>query len=138
MNTIDTRELQNRLNELTALRDALLEANDARTEATVEDTDAAQEALDAAQTNFGPDEQKEVAELESLETEIGYGLQNGVTLIPTSDFEDYARDLADDLGAIPRDAAWPLTCLDWAQAAKELASDYAIITYQGNDYYYRA
>jgi multidrug efflux pump subunit AcrA (membrane-fusion protein) len=127
MNTIDTRDLQDRLNELTALRDALLEANDARTEATVEDTDAAQEALDAAQTSFGPDEQKEVAELESLETEIGIGLQHGVTLIPTSDFEDYARD-----------AAWPLTCIDWAQAAKELASDYTIITYRGNGYYYRA
>ena len=59
-------------------------------------------------------------------------------MIAVRDFEEYARELAEDIGAIPRDTAWPCTCIDWEQAAKELAHDYSLVTYQGDDYYVRA
>lgn len=37
---------------------------------------------------------------------------------------DYAENLAEELGAIPEDSAWPLNCIDWEQAARELPMDY--------------
>lgn len=63
---------------------------------------------------------------------------NDPTLILESEFEDYARELADDIGAVDKNAGWPTRCIDWEQAAAELAQDYTTVTYQGNDYYNRA
>lgn len=42
----------------------------------------------------------------------------GATLIRDSYFEDYARQTAEDIGAIDRNASWPLHCIDWEQAAR--------------------
>jgi hypothetical protein len=33
---------------------------------------------------------------------------------------------------------WPFTCIDWKQAAEELAMDFSTVTYQGTDYLVRA
>jgi hypothetical protein len=63
--------------------------------------------------------------------------QYGATLIPESEFKDYAYQLAEDIGAIPADAAWPLTCIDWQQAADELRHDYTCVTFDGEDYLVR-
>jgi len=63
---------------------------------------------------------------------------NDPTLILESEFEDYARELADDIGAIPADADWPAYCIDWERAARDLSMDYSLYTYQGQDYYNRA
>jgi antirestriction protein len=41
-----------------------------------------------------------------------------------SDDEDFARELADQLGYIGRNVSWPYTCIDWEQAAKDLMYDY--------------
>ncbi len=38
--------------------------------------------------------------------------------------EDFARDMADNLGAIDRNVSWPYTCIDWEHAARELMYDY--------------
>jgi hypothetical protein len=48
----------------------------------------------------------------------------GKTFIADDYFEDYARELADDIGAIDRDAIWPLTYIDWVAAADALKQDY--------------
>ena len=37
--------------------------------------------------------------------------------------EDYAQGLAEELGSIPEDAAWPLTCIDWESAWRDLRHD---------------
>jgi len=47
--------------------------------------------------------------------------------------EDFARDFADSLGAVDRNAVWPQTCIDWEHAAKELMYDYS----QANGHYFR-
>lgn len=52
-------------------------------------------------------------------------------------FRTYAEELADDIGAIPRDAQWPLTCIDWEQAARELRYDYSPIDIDGVTYWTR-
>lgn len=42
---------------------------------------------------------------------------------------DYAQTLADDIGAINRELAWPHTCIDWLEAWQELevGDGYALI-----------
>lgn len=41
-----------------------------------------------------------------------------------SDDEDFAQDMAEQVGDVPKDLHWPYTCIDWEQAAKELMYDY--------------
>lgn len=60
-----------------------------------------------------------------------------VTLIRDSAFEDYARDLAEDIGAVSPDASWPRNHIDWASAAAELQDDYSPVRIDGVTYWYR-
>lgn len=61
----------------------------------------------------------------------------GVTLIRDSYFQTYAEELADDIGAVPADVSWPLTCIDWEQAARELQQDYTCVDFDGVTYWVR-
>ena len=47
--------------------------------------------------------------------------------------EDFAQDMAEQLGAIDPRASWPQTCIDWEWAARELMYDY----FEVNGYYFR-
>ncbi len=60
-----------------------------------------------------------------------------VTLIRDDYFRTYAQDLAEDIGAIDANAAWPARCIDWTQAARELRMDYTSVTYAGVTYWTR-
>lgn len=138
MKTIDTRDA------VTAAREELEEAEKAFESANEEDAPDAESVVDEASQNlrdaeadYGPDEHEEPAELENLESEIG-NLRDGETLILERAFEDYARELAEDITPGFRDASWPFTCIDWEQATKELAQDYTSVTYQGEEYLIRA
>jgi hypothetical protein len=62
----------------------------------------------------------------------------GETLIRDSHFEDYAQELAEDIGAINKDATWPNDCIDWKKAASELQYDYMQVNFDGVDYWIRA
>lgn len=83
------------------------------------------------------DEVEELRILKELAEEgEGYGdWTDGATLIRDSYFEDFARSEAEELGLIPDDASWPLTCIDWEQAATELQSDYTSIEFDGVTYW---
>lgn len=61
----------------------------------------------------------------------------GATLIRDDCFEDYARDLADDLGLTEDGAQWPHSCIDWKRAARELQIDYTPIQYGTTTYWCR-
>lgn len=75
--------------------------------------------------------------IRELLQEIGSYAYDGLTLIPEDDFEDYAREYAEDVGAFNDDSSWPYTCIDWEAAANELRTDYTCITFDGEDYLYR-
>lgn len=60
-----------------------------------------------------------------------------VTIIRDSYFKEYAMELADDIGAINKDAKWPCNCIDWDQAARELRMDYSAVQFDGITYWYR-
>jgi hypothetical protein len=50
----------------------------------------------------------------------------------------YAQELADDIGAVSRDAKWPNNHLDWDAAAAELEQDYMSVTFNGEEFLMRA
>ena len=75
-------------------------------------------------------------ELEQLFDELGEDARYE-TGIPESEFEDYARDLAEDIGVIDRDQSWPNYCIDWGQAARDLQMDYTPFEFEGVDYLVR-
>jgi hypothetical protein len=76
-------------------------------------------------------------EIRDVLEEIGPEAAYGVTMIPKDDFEDYAREFASDMGAIQDLNSWPATCIDWEQAASELAMDYTSVEFDGTTYLYR-
>lgn len=127
---IDSRDVIARIEELESERDAECEG----------ETDEADEAARVIWAEDNPDDAKELAALQALAEECeGYSdWQHGEILIRDSYFEEYARDLADDIGAIPADARWPLTCIDWEQAARELQYDYSLVSFDGVDYWIRS
>jgi hypothetical protein len=88
-------------------------------------------------------DKNDLAELTILESvaeeSAGYAEDwiHGETLIRDSYFPTYARELADDIGALPDDAAWPHTCIDWEKAARELQMDYTAVDFAGVTYWIR-
>lgn len=94
--------------------------------------------LETDEETLGEDEQEELAELREAES-IGIpDWQYGETLIREDYFEEYARELAEDIGAIDPAAVWPLTYIDWEAAADALKQDYVDVTLNGFVYYARA
>ena len=85
------------------------------------------------------DDGQELKALRALadQCEDGGNWWHGETLIRESYFETYAQELADDIGAIPKDARWPCTCIDWEQAARELKQDYTSVDFDGVTYWVR-
>uniref|UniRef100_A0A6H2A6A8 Putative bacterial antirestriction protein n=1 Tax=viral metagenome TaxID=1070528 RepID=A0A6H2A6A8_9ZZZZ len=47
--------------------------------------------------------------------------------------EDFAQNMAEELGTINQDAQWPNNCIDWEYASKELMYDYS----DSDGYYFR-
>jgi hypothetical protein len=80
-----------------------------------------------------------IAGVDAIELESGSDFPYGEQYIPADSFEQYARELADDLGALPADRKdgypnWPVCHIDWPAAARALAEDYAELTIDGVEY----
>jgi chromosome segregation ATPase len=147
---IDSRDIIARIEELeseqTDLQDTLEEAKEELESLDEEETNqkrmemesAAREAEQALK-EFNDDYGEELKVLKSIADECeGYGdWSYGEILINEEHFEDYARELAEDIGAIPKDSKWPCTCIDWEQAAEELKADYTSVDFNGTTYYMR-
>lgn len=120
---IDSRDVIKRIAEL----EALIEADDGGT--LDDDADVA-----------GEDERAELAALKAL-TEAASGCadwQNGETLISESYFQEYAEQLAEDIGAISSDGGWPACHIDWSAAADALKADYKSVDFNGETYWIRS
>ena len=137
MKTLDTRDLNDRKIELEGYRDALDTARALLAEAeTEQEKEQAQESVELAEIDFGEAEAEELAELEELESEISEW-RHGETLILVSDFVEYVEEMLKDCGDLPKDIPWYIA-IDWQKTADNIAIDYSIVTYQGQDYYVRS
>lgn len=90
--------------------------------------------------NFLEDEAEELKALKELAEEGENASPDwtfGATLISDDYFEDYAREFAEDIGAMPDTNSWPARCIDWAQAAEELQVDYTPVDFDGETYWVR-
>lgn len=147
---IDSRDVIARIEELEAEREALqLEIDDAETQwlkteagtneahAVVDRRQAAYVALDTWDASSDADELRILKALADEASGYAADWKYGETLIRDSYFRDYAMELADDIGAVPRDLAWPATCIDWDQAARELQMDYTAVDFDGVTYWVR-
>jgi hypothetical protein len=109
---IDSRDVIERLKELTEIGDAHLGVEEAAELAFL--------TLFAAEfKDYAPD------------------YEYGEMAIRDSHFKEYAQDLAEDIGAIDPNAAWPNDCIDWDLAVRELQTDYTQIKFDNVSYWVR-
>ena len=138
---IDSRDVIKRIAELESEIEDAYESDKetAVAEGTSEDTFPPIVEWMESETCPALDEVEELRTLKSLQEQAeGYSdWTHGATLIRDSYFEKYAEELADDLGLLPKDAAWPATCIDWEKAATELQADYTSVDFDGIDYWIR-
>ena len=118
---IDSREVIERFEELEA-------------RATEEDEGLFPDPLDE-------DEKEELESLRSLLDDLRHSSEEkpeyGITMIADSYFTDYAQQTAEDIGAISSDASWPLYCIDWERAARDLQMDYTSVEWEGQTFWVR-
>lgn len=113
------------------------------TEDIIDSRDVIERIAELEDEDYGPLDQAEAYELDQLralrDEASGYAAdwEYGEALIRDSYFEDYARDLADDIGAIDKDATWPVCHIDWEAAAESLQMDYTSVEYMGETYWIR-
>ena len=99
-----------------------------------------QERIDYLESLEDADEadKEELGELVALKEEaFSSEWECGITFISEDSFEDYAREFAEDIGAIQDDTNWPSNCIDWEQAARELRMDYTEVDFDGVAYLFR-
>lgn len=79
-----------------------------------------------------------ITDIEKLEDEVGSEWNYGVTLIEEDDFEDYCKELVEDIGDLPSDLpSYIIDNIDWGGVANDLRVDYTEIVYQNNTYLFR-
>lgn len=137
---IDSRDVIERIEELEGERDGFeIDAEILDKPETIGDVQSNTEYSKLAWANEHPDDADELKALLALQDKgEGYSdWKDGAALIRESYFEEYAQELAADIGAIDPNATWPLNCIDWEQAANELKQDYTTVEFDGVTYYVR-
>lgn len=147
---LDINELNDRLSELEDLETAIESSKDdlkdyieANGDDGSQELDTIKSAVEVAEDGFTTEERDELKRLRELKDDVGERRgkidDEGGPFIHEADFEDYARELVEELGYLDNKMAsqWPFTCIDWEKAAEELKMDYSVITWDGQDYYYR-
>ena len=152
---LDTRDLQEQIDNLESEIESVEEYIE---EAESELEDLAEELAEVEESQFLPQpEQPEIDEIRIKLQEYKEQLQDlrdelqplldlkaedipewddGATLIPESDWEEYVEDLVKDCGYISNDVPWWIV-IDWAATADNVAADYSTVDYDGDTYYYR-
>jgi hypothetical protein len=92
------------------------------------------------QADTSDDDAEELKALRTLAEEAdGCGdWYHGETLIRDSYFEDYARDLHEDINGHDAKSGWPYDYIDWEAAAEALQSDYTSVDFDGITYWLRS
>lgn len=147
-NVIDSRTIIARIEELESLRDDWQSENELPdyipTDTTTDDEIKAwsDEQMEKWSEWEDSEDGQELKALTALAKQCeGCGdWRYGETLIRDSYFQEYAEQLADDLGYMEGEKSnqWPFTCIDWEKAAGELQYDYSQVGFDGVDYWIRS
>ena len=134
-NYIDTRYLAERREALKQeILDSFLENFPHYEEMTesFEDIRFEEEEIESWKEYF-EDELKEIEEIDDVENELGSEFEYGVSLVDVDDWEEYVKELLEDIGYIPKDfPSW--IEIDWESTSNNVKVDYTEVTYQGNSY----
>ena len=95
------------------------------------------EALDEFVTSEEYDELQELIRVDKECSLYAPEWEDGVTLINIDKFTEYTQQYARDIGVASDDETWPYTCINWDEAADELAMDYTTVEFYGTTYLYR-
>lgn len=125
-NIIDSSDMEAAIDELEAIE----EAHKEWVEGDADDRGDEPGKLDDDQTAL-------LAVLRETRDCCGREWRRGVAFIRESYWQRYAEEMADVTGAVPKDAAWPMTCIDWEEAAAQLAQDYSQCEINGTTFYFR-
>lgn len=139
MNSSDVRPISNTMDWIDS-RDVI---------ARIEQLQAIRQAGPAPEGVLEPDDYetdqdelfRELAALEALAHEGAMYVPDweyGALLIHEDHFVQYAEEMAEEIGAVRRDASWPNTYIDWERAAEALKMDYIEIEFDGATYWGRA
>ena len=134
-NMLDTRDLDERLDYLTGIKDVRADWMDAKREAM---SDAEIDELENNEPEEFTDEmEKELAELEEAKSEISEW-RDGKALIKDSHWVDFCREFVTDIGDLPSNLPiYIADNIDWEGVADDLSNDYGTIDIMGNTFYYR-
>jgi antirestriction protein len=99
--------------------------------------EAATEIREYEADEVGDDEIAILAFCEDMERNGPADWAYGEVFIAESHFEDYARELARDIGAVSGDEGWPHNRIDWETAADDLKMDYSTAELFGTTYLFR-
>lgn len=122
------------------IRDAL-DALDGTNTLDGERDESGLEALESSTGVPGDDEQEARDILAAIDALADAGISDweyGETFIREDYFTDYAQELAEDIGAIPKEYGWPTSHIDWGAATDALKQDYTEVDFRGTTYYVRA
>lgn len=132
MSYTDSRDLIER-------RDALLEEKGVADLDDDDDDDVSAELLDAVGklNGFTEEQQDELNALEDAISEIGetYAI-DGVSLIPESEFVEYAEQLCKENGYVDKNIPWWIV-IDWDATANNIRQDYSEVEFEGETYLYQ-
>lgn len=160
---IDSREIIEEIDdlesELSGLRDDLQDLEDERDDLDAEQVELEQDEeanekrlteIDCEIESIDLDISTKESDISALEGELQPLLdlqdeaepycpdwRHGATLIADSYFEEYAYELAKDIGAVNEDMSWPCDCIDWTKAADGLKMDYTSVDFDGETYWVR-
>lgn len=134
---IDSRDVEERIDELESERADLVEALD--NIGDDEDAEGKREAATDALVLWDDENVDELKALIELRDEAeGYApdWRYGATLIRESYFEDYVREMLEDCGDLPKDLPHYIV-IDWEATASNIRMDYTTVDFDGVDYLVR-
>jgi DNA repair exonuclease SbcCD ATPase subunit len=137
--TIDSRDVIELIGELEGEIEALNEERDELTSNEVTLSDADNDRVDEIDEEL-KELQEQLEPLVSLADEASSSpdWEYGETLISDSYFKEYARELAEDIDAIPKNAPWPICFVDWDAASEALKMDYTSVDFAGETFWIRS
>ena len=132
---LDSRNLDERLDYLTSIKDTRLDWMDAKREAMSDEE--IEELEDNEPKEFDDAMKEELEALEEAKDEIPEW-RDGNTLVNMDYWAQYCKELVRDVGDMPKGLpSYIEDNIDWDGVADDLSHDYSTIEIMGNMFYYR-